>query len=99
MGKVVKGLIDWTPGMYYYKNVSGNIYTLDKSESPDEDKIYLYDDHFTIYLNNSKKGTNISKKEVELAEKYFFEPSSESTSGCVPNITKPQPIGWGFVMS
>ncbi len=26
------------------------------------DKIYLYDDHFTIYLNNSKKGTNTSKK-------------------------------------
>ena len=48
------------------------------------DKIYLYDDHFTIYLNNSKKGTNTSKKEVELAEKYFFEPSSESTSCCVP---------------
>ena len=22
---------------------------------------------------------------MELAEKYFFEPSSESTSGCVPN--------------
>ncbi|MDD7307891.1 MAG: hypothetical protein PUG78_05710 [Eubacteriales bacterium] len=51
------------------------------------DKIYLYDDHFTIYLNNSKKGTNTSKKEVELAEQYFFEPSSESTSGCVPTQT------------
>ena len=55
------------------------------------DKIYLYDDHFTIYLNNSKKGTNTSKKEVELAEQYFFEPSSESTSGCVP-IAKPRRI-------
>ena len=48
------------------------------------DKIYLYDDHFTIYLNNSKKGSNVSKNEVETIEKYFSAPSSESTSGCVP---------------
>lgn len=48
------------------------------------DKIYLYDDHFTIFFNNSKKGANTSKKEVETIEKYFFEPSSESTSCCVP---------------
>ena len=53
------------------------------------DKIYLYDDHFTIYLNNSKKGLNVNKNEVETIEKYFSAPSSESTSGCVPNITNP----------
>ena len=61
------------------------------------DKIYLYDDHFTIFFNNSKKGANTGKKEVETIEKYFSEPSSESTSCCVPNITKTQPIGWGLL--
>ena len=55
------------------------------------DKIYLYDDHFTIYLNNSKKGSNVSKNEIETIEKYFSAPSSESTSCCVPNK---KPFKW-----
>ena len=48
------------------------------------DKIYLYDDHFTIFFNNTKKGANTSKKEVETAEKYFFTMSSESPECCAP---------------
>lgn len=61
------------------------------------DKIYLYDDHFTIFFNNSKKGANTSKKEVETIEKYFFEPSSESTSCCVPNkVDRLMPVCFVF---
>ena len=46
-----------------------------------------YDDHFTIFFNNTKKGANTSKKEVETAEKYFFTMSSESSECCVPPAT------------
>ena len=49
------------------------------------DKIYLYDDHFTIYLNNSRKSSNIDKNEVETIEKYFFDGGSETTVCSVPN--------------
>ena len=60
------------------------------------DKIYLYDDHFTIFFNNTKKGANTSKKEVETAENYFFTVSSESPECCVPKQGE-YPNGYSFL--
>lgn len=48
------------------------------------DKIYLYDDHFTIYLNNSKNSGKVGKNEAEAIEKYFSGQSSESVECSVP---------------
>ena len=48
------------------------------------DKIYLFDDHFTIYLNNYKNRTGIGKTEVDTVEKYFSGQGSNSTTCGVP---------------
>ena len=48
------------------------------------DKIFLYDDHFTLLLNNNKKRANTSKAEVETIEEYFAGVSSDTEECCVP---------------
>ena len=75
-GTEVTGLIDWTPGMYYYKNVLENIYTLDKSKSPDEDKIYYKVSGFALNEDiklpaTYEKNKYWYKKESELVEGYY----------------------------
>ena len=70
MGTKVEGLIDWAANTYFYKNVAGNIYTLDKSESPDDDKVYY----------------NIDKIKVDLPVtyekgKYWYKQKRDSVDG------------------
>ena len=48
------------------------------------DKIFLYDDHFTLLLNNNKKRANTSKAEVETIEEYFAGVSSDTEECSVP---------------
>ena len=49
------------------------------------DKIFLYDDYFTLLLNNNKKRANTSKAEVETIEEYFAGVSSDTEECCVPD--------------
>ena len=53
------------------------------------DKIFLYDDHFTLLLNNNKKRANTSKAEVETIEEYFAGVSSDTEECCVPKRSYP----------
>lgn len=48
------------------------------------DKTYLYEDHFTIFLNNNKKRANTSKAEVETIEEYFTGVGSNTSARSVP---------------
>ena len=48
------------------------------------DKIFLYDDHFTLLLNNNKKRANTSKAEVETIEEYIAGVSSDTGECSVP---------------
>lgn len=48
------------------------------------DRIYLYDDHFTIFLNNNKRQANTSKSEVETIEEYFTGVGSVKSECSVP---------------
>ena len=70
----------------YYQKMLVNIFV---------DKIFLYDDHFTLFLNNNKKHANTSKAEVETIEKYFTGVSSYTEECSVP---KPPEFTrfWGF---
>lgn len=49
------------------------------------DKIYLYEDHFTMFLNNNKKRANTSKAEAETIEEYFTGVGSNTSARSVPN--------------
>ena len=57
------------------------------------DKIFLYDDHFTLLLNNNKKRANTSKAEVETIEEYFAGVSSDTEECCVPSSEMTFKIG------
>ena len=48
------------------------------------DRIYLYDDHFTILLNHSGKKGKATKNEVREVERYFDQSSSTTAEYGVP---------------
>ena len=47
------------------------------------DKIYLYDDHFVIYLKGADKRFSISDHEAGIVEEYLTDAGSD-IKGCGP---------------
>ena len=47
------------------------------------DKIYLYDDHFVIYLKGADKRFSISDHEAGIVEEYLTDAGSD-IKGCSP---------------
>ena len=48
------------------------------------DRIYLYDDHFRLLLNNSNKKSKTTKREAAEIERYFDNKGSDSALGAPP---------------